>query len=418
MHPTQNRRKGALRSGSLESVDVTGPSTWQGLHARMERSTRSQAWRDAGCWALSSAEHHLGRDWLARHAGGQPVPAEFVDAGRDLEAFSHLLELGLRLELLKNVDGFGGVRRMLKRDLRPEAWRHPLVQLEVASLAQRAGLQCHLERGRSGPRGSPADVVFGPPDSEVVAEVKVVLLDDAAAAGGRDDHEVGQALNKLTLMHGVVFDGQMTARLGKEQGARWLARIEAAAKSVARTGRSQDVTWRGEVVTVLPMASAPDASFTGPVTYARGWERTRGLLADKAPQLAHHGGGWLRIDSLDGLFWASEWAHQPVPERTAAMEALVLDAVQRYPSIHGVVLTSAACWKPGMAKDSWRTPGGTYGLERLLPMGRGRATFIVPLGDDALRGIRRWHDLYDTEDGWLDWALSQVELPSIAEIMS
>ena len=71
-----------------------------------------------------------------------------------------------------------------------------------------------------------------------------------------------------------------------------------------------------------------------------------------------------------------------------------------------------------MAKDSWRTPGGTYGLERLLPMGRGRATFIVPLGDDALRGIRRWHDLYDTEDGWLDWALSQVELPAIAEIMS
>jgi hypothetical protein len=68
------------------------------------------------------------------------------------------------------------------------------------------------------------------------------------------------------------------------------------------------------------------------------------------------------------------------------MEALVLDAVQRYPSIHGVVLTSAACWKPGMAKDSWRTPGGTYGLERPLPMGRGRATFIVPLGHDALRG--------------------------------
>jgi hypothetical protein len=51
-------------------------------------------------------------------------------------------------------------------------------------------------------------------------------------------------------------------------------------------------------------------------------------------------------------------------------------------------------------------------------MGRGRATFIVPLGHDALRGIRGWHDLYDTEDGWLDWALSQVALPSIAEIMS
>jgi hypothetical protein len=37
-------------------------------------------------------------------------------------------------------------------------------------------------------------------ESEVVAEVKVVLLDDAAAAGRRDDHEIGQALFSRRVM--------------------------------------------------------------------------------------------------------------------------------------------------------------------------------------------------------------------------
>jgi hypothetical protein len=71
--------------------------------------------------------------------------------------------------------------------------------------------------------------------------------------------------------------------------------------------------------------------------------------------------------------------------------------------------------QPG--STSRRTPRGTYGLERLLPMGRGHATFIVPLGHEALGGIRRWHDLYNDESGWLDWALSQAALPSVAQIM-
>ena len=41
-----------------------------------------------------------------------------------------------------------------------------------------------------------------------------------------------------------------------------------------------------------------------------------------------------------------------------------------------------------------------------------------PLGPGALGGIRRWHDLYDSESGWPEWALGQAELPSIAEIIS
>jgi len=50
-----------------------------------------------------------------------------------------------------------------------------------------------------------------------------------------------------------------------------------------------------------------------------------------------------------------------------------------------------------MNAASFRTKNGSYGIERPLPMGRGRAAFIVPLRAETLGGIRRWYDLYDSE---------------------
>jgi len=80
------------------------------------------------------------------------------------------------------------------------------------SLAQRANVRCCLEHTRD----RPADIVLGPAGSELVAEVKVVLLDERAAAGGRGDHVLGQALNELAFRHRVDFDGQMTVRLSED----------------------------------------------------------------------------------------------------------------------------------------------------------------------------------------------------------
>jgi hypothetical protein len=79
-----------------------------------------------------------------------------------------------------------------------------------------------------------------------VAEVKVVLQDEGATAGGRDEHVLGRALNELAFVFGVDFDGQMTVRSDDEQLSRWLVRLEA----------------------VLPSESAASSSFIGPVTHA------------------------------------------------------------------------------------------------------------------------------------------------------
>ena len=332
-----------------------------------------------------------------------------------MEAFSHLLEFGLRLELLQGVAGFARVRRTLKTDVRDQARRHALMQLEIASLATRAGLRVQLERSAS-KLACPADIVVGTEGSEIVVEVRVVLPDQITAAGAQYDDEVGKVLTRLTMTHDVVFDGQMTVRLEEAQRLQWFSQLEAAAERVVATGDPQRVAWENETVVVRPMTSGVGSSFTGPVTRAKGWMRTSSLLQGKATQLSAQGGGWLRVDSLDGLFWASDWARKPLARRTYEMSELIHDSVRQHSSIYGVVLTGGSCWAPQLVGHSSRTASGSYGIERSLPLGRGRATFIVSLREDAQPDAVLWRDLYNDEAAWLDWALARIGLPSTAEI--
>lgn len=397
-------------------MNVKVPVDWEYLRQRIERSARSQTWRDVGCWALDSVRRQLGEDWPAKHLEhGLPLPAELVDAGSNMEAFSHLLEFGLRLELLQDVAGFARIRRTLKTDIRDQARRHALIQLEIASFAIRAGLRVQLEHSGS-KVGGPADIVVGTKGSEIVVEVRVVLPDQITAAGAQYDHEVGQVLTRLTMTHDVVFDGQMTVRLDEAQRLQWFSQLEAAAERVVATGDPQSVAWESETVVVRPMTSGVGSSFTGPATHAKGWIRTSSLLQGKAMQLAAQGGGWLRVDSLDGLFWASDWARKPLARRTDEMSALIRDSTQQHSSIYGVVLTSGSCWAPRLVGCSSRTTAGSYGIERPLPFAHGRATFIVPLREDAQPDGTLWRDLYNDEAAWFDWALRQAGLPSTAEI--
>jgi hypothetical protein len=220
------------------------------------------------------------------------------------------------------------------------------------------------------------------------------------------------------MIHDVVFDGQMTVRLEEAERSQWFFQLEAAAERSAATGDPQSVAWGNETVVVRPMLSGVGSSFTGPATRAKGWIRTSGLLQGKAVQLAAQGGGWLRVDSLDGLFWASDWARKPLARRTDEMSALIRDSMQQLDSIHGVVLTSGSCWAPGLVERSFCSAAGSYGIERPLPLARGRASFIVPLRENSRPDVALWRDLYADEAAWLDWALGQAGLPSIAEIAS
>lgn len=45
-------------------------------------------------------------------------------------------------------------------------------------------------------------------------------------------------------------------------------------------------------------------------------------------------------------------------------------------------------------------------------------TLILPTAPEGERGAEAWLQLYDEEDTWLDWALSQVGPPPAAQVLA
>jgi hypothetical protein len=137
------------------------PLSWDLLHEMMGRADgRSEAWRHAGSWAFDVLQAQLGDDWPATVAskhphGGAP---QLAWASGHVVAYAQVLELALRLTLLRTVSGFAKIRRALRLDPRPAQLAHTEMQLEVAGLALRSGLAPELEPASH--RGRPADVAL------------------------------------------------------------------------------------------------------------------------------------------------------------------------------------------------------------------------------------------------------------------
>jgi hypothetical protein len=77
-----------------------------------------------------------------------------------------------------------------------------------------------------------------------------------------------------------------------------------------------------------------------------GWSRTASRLKQKAQQTEASGATWLRADLLNGIFWASEWAHSPLPDKTAAMAELIKSALvdQHHLSVWSCRAARAHIW--------------------------------------------------------------------------
>jgi hypothetical protein len=113
---------------------------WAQLRKMMDSDGRPRAWRTVGLWALDVLADEMGVDWPMRYMAKQGrLPDELSLATYLPAAFAGLLELVLRLRVLKAVAGIAPVRKGLAADLREERMQHSAIQLEVASLGLRPG---------------------------------------------------------------------------------------------------------------------------------------------------------------------------------------------------------------------------------------------------------------------------------------
>jgi hypothetical protein len=387
------------------------------LYRRMAESPHvSLARRQATLWALGELEQRMGPDWLERYWDRTGhVPEEVNLGGAHVGALGSLLDFALRLQLLDGAPGAASVQREMKRDLRDDRRRHSALQHEVAALAVRAGFSAALE-DRSGGQGAPSDVLLRRGPHAVRVETFAVIPDERFREERAYWDRVMARIRSIDWQYDVSVAGDLGGHLGDIEAAELLQRIAAAAQAVADTGQERPVAFGGAQLRVLPPGTT-GYELRGGVQTSQGWPRVERRLLQKAAQAARAGGGWLRVDLMDGTWQFTPWARASLREKVDQIAELLKPALCQVGGITGVVASSGACVAQGQFHgESARTPDHCYGFVRPLPGARVRETMIVPVSPGGRDEADLWAGLYNSEDSWLDWALGQARLPGCRQV--
>lgn len=155
------------------------PPSWSEMSQQIERGERSQAWKKAGAWAVERLAQHLGERWPQDvWEKYSDLPGGMKFASSHTVAFVELLELALRLELVRDLPRFVSLRRALRTDARGELVRHVRIQLEVAALGLRHGHHVDFEPPipNSSKRGDLAMDVGS--EEPILIETRALLIDN------------------------------------------------------------------------------------------------------------------------------------------------------------------------------------------------------------------------------------------------
>ncbi|MCW2932151.1 MAG: hypothetical protein JWM19_3113 [Actinomycetia bacterium] len=358
----------------------------------------------------------MGQDWLQRYweTAGH-VPEEVNLGGAHTGALGNLLELALRLYLLTGTPGLGGVQKEMRKDLRDDRRRHAALQLEVGGLAMRSGSTVALEH-RSSKTVPPSDVLIQRGELALRVETFAIILDQSSREGRAYWDRMTQAIMRISRQFNVNVAGDLGGRLGEEDAAELLRLIEAAAQVVSEIGQEAPVVFRETDLQVLPPGTN-SFELRGGVETSQGWPRVEARLLQKAAQAGRAGGGWLRADLMDGTWQFTPWARASLHGKIDEISRLVKPALAKVDGVAGAVLSSGACVAQGRFPGlSTRTADRCYGFIRSLPGHRVRETMIIPATAAGRSEADIWAELYNTEDTWLDWGLSQVGLPACQQI--
>jgi hypothetical protein len=393
--------------------------SWDVLRRIFLSPTHSPARQAAAEWLLDVLSEHLGPVWPAKACGSDDdLRKALVNSGVLPQGFGTLLDLSLRLHQFRKASGFAQLRRDLRTDVRFARFLHHRVALEVGALSERDGASVSFEPVVEGIRG-PADVCLAG-DQKIVVEVRVLETD-------QDFRRIDQQFDRLkaerfSLMveHHVDIEVDAEELPDKETLERVVALMREVAKEAAQNARWVDRNLGPRVrVAAGPELTGGSNTLSGPMYQSTdALKRLRGALTAKAAKYEGGSPVWLRVDVLDGLFAISDWAQMPLPQQLTEISHALRHTLLAASGVAGVVLTSGAIsMESGIVGQSVRDGAtGSYALHRQLPLRRGRATFIVPLGDGGADDADRWLAMYDNEPNWLAGALADVGLPALKDL--
>ena len=357
----------------------------------------------------------LGEDWL--NAEPAQIPHEIALSFSHTLAFVELLELALRLDEFRDVPGCAVLRRNLKRDRRPDVWRHVELQLELAALAAAVGADVEFERGPE--EGWPADVIATLNSASVPFEAFSVFKSQEWREAEQESDAIGNRLLAAQIQHNVSIGADFHGRiLAPDELEDWLQRLETAAKDVARDGELRTVAVGVASAEIAPANREFPSRFSGPPIVFNGWQRMLGKLEQKSRQTAANPEGvWLRVDVLDGLWQFTEWARYDLSQKLLVMEGYLSQAFAEVVSVVGFIVSTGAAMAQGtFANEALESDRGSVALRRNLAPLRVRETLIVPISNRGLDHVELLATAYAAEPNSLDRSLELFGLGTVGEI--
>lgn len=392
--------------------DLPEPS-WALVRALMARKSQPANRREAGLWAVDRLESYLGPDWAGLAFANDPSLRDLlVWSSAHVDAVLFVVELALRLEVLKQLPGFAKVRNQVTTDVRYALAGHAQLQLETAALAHHLGTKIGLEVQT--PRASsPVDLCVAVGEAPMPVEVKVLFANDEFREITKVSDHLSMARMEISLRFHVSL--QVTVDHVPHDIEAAVDFMERAAIASLLTADVVERKHDAVHVVAFPSDKPDRSSFAGPPIGGDAWARLGRALQEKADKRYADRPAWLRFDVRNSLWQLTPWAILPLADKAAMAAERVRSELNGY-ELAGVVLSSG-CLRPQgpVDEDTWHASSDTASaLRRRLPAGRARETIIVSIDRRYRDEACWWFDLYDVvEPAWLETNLGNFDLPAI-----
>ena len=389
--------------------------------------------------AVDLVRDFFGDDWLAQAVAARAVPMmnnyEWpLTHERGLIGF---LELAARIAVLGPTGVLPLLRAQLRQSHEPGEFEHLRAVLEVASLARRHGWSVEVEPVT--PKGARPDLALTKGDLRAQIEVTLMGRDRNTRAAISFGHAIASRQRSIERGHRVQCVVTSEELFDDDQLDKWFGLAAEAAVETEIDGQTRVVKLGTSEINVLPLNSAVEQLYSGPVVRGDAWTRIDARLRHKAERTEGGGLTWLRLDVPADLFTLTSLKPMSPPERLAAIQGNVSISVAGASHIAGVVLSCmsiqddnspatfvgemaapSALWLPDSYAQAAAIAHGPALLLRTLPGGRARMTYVLagPAaggGHTEPLGLGAW---YDTESDWLRWAMDAIGWPAIGAILN
>lgn len=429
------RSEGAARAAATTQNQVEGPALprddtavaeeepkWEELDALISRNGLSDDGTATMQWALAQLRTLVGESWLGRQYRKQRrLPAELLYAGTHRYALPQALSLVLRLDRAFSEPTFAKVRSEFRRGADSSAWRHILLQLEVARAAADQGDAVTFEPSIPG-SNSKGDLLIAPNTPEAwMVETTTLPRADVDLNWQTYEDQFEAVIRSIERRHDVTCTTVLNDHMAADETQAWLVAVDAAAGSADQT--SDPTVVRSEIGTVtIHRDRVPSGTtlFSGAVQYRDGWHRLGRALATKARQIAGPWPAWIRIDCLDGLFQFTEWASAQPQKRIEAIATAIRSNVVWPANAEGIALSSGPAVSlnaldPAAETVTAHTTHGAF-LRRLLSPHLVRETFVIPVNDQNQSRTLWWINAYANEPDWLNQDLAAAGKPPLEQL--